>query len=243
MAKFRIYALEVKKISKGPNKDAEYILACIKDANYFYAKPMKVTIFDTEQIALMKPYIPKSKGGLLDGEELQLPDEAKYLYGGMYKYIPPKELRPFIRLCTTTDASRGWIAGEPYIQKGKTEPDLLYSMTIFCQYNPFVETTTMDNGEIEQKFLQGEDPESKGQTIFRTMYMSYNEWRIKKGLAPQNSVFDSNVNEDPEDPEGGIPPVPENQQIPPAPPTDEPVYTDPASGRKYTMRNGQAVWL
>lgn len=238
MAKYSILSLEVKKIEKGPNKGNEYIIGKIRDHTYFYSTPITVTFFDTEQIASLKPFIPKSKGGLSEGNELALPEEAKYIYGGIFTYIPPKEQRPFIRVYTTTDQSRGWVAGEPILDRKTGKPQLFNDIRVFCIYNPHYKDNALDAdcGAIESPFDVGKSPEDVGQAQFKAFFMAYNDYLEKKGLAPVNPGGSTTL-DDIDD----VPPI-EPQKPTEQPTGNEKVYTD-ASGRKFVLQNGVPVYL
>lgn len=238
MAKYSILSLEVKKIEKGPNKGNEYIIGKIRNSTYFYSKPITITFFGTQQIADLKPFIPKTKGGLAEGDELTLPEKAKFIYGGIFTYVPPKEQRPFIRVYTTTDASRGWVAGEPILDRKTGKPQLYDEIRVFCVYNPYYKEDILDPeyGGLESPFDEGESPTDKGQAQFKAFYMAYNDYLESKGLVPVQKGEATSL-DDIDD----VPPI--APQKPTEQPTDEEkVYTD-KSGNKFVLRDGIPVFL
>lgn len=225
MAKFKILTLEVKQISKGPNKGNEYVIGSLSNTLSPWSKPTTITIFDTQQIAYLKEFIPKKNGGNLDNDKLELPTELQYMNGSMFTYIPPKEQRPFIRVYTTTDTSRGWVAGEPIVDRKTGKPRLYEEIRVFCRYYIDPEMGT------ELQFDAGESPNEKGQAQFDAFFMSYNDYLEKKGVPRPEQAAAASIDDELDT---DIPPVN-------AEPTN--VLTDPASGKKYVVENGAIKWL
>lgn len=226
MANYRILNLEVKKIERGVNKGNEYIIGAISNTLDLWAPPTTITIFNTQQIAVLKAYIPKAKGGESDEETLTLPEEFRTLKGNMYSYIPPKEMRPFIRVYTTTDAARGWVAGEPVIDKRTGKPRLYEELRVFCRY--YIDPEISD----KPQFSAGESPIEKGRAMFDSFYMSLADYYEKKGITTEHN--DANpIEELPDDIE-----EPAQSKTNPG----EQVLTD-SQGKQFVIRNGQIVYL
>lgn len=213
MANYEILNLEVKTIAKGPNKGNEYLIGAVKNMLDVWADPVTITVFNTQQIAFLKPFIPKAKGGLSEEKDLHLPEEYRIIKGGMFTYVPPKEQLPLIRIYTTTDASRGWVAGEPILNKNTGKPNLYTQIHVFCRY--YIDP---ERGN-DLQFSKGESPEEKGRMQVETFYITQREYLAKKGIQI----------DEPDD---------EPDEIEP----DATWLKDPNSGKLYKIENGQIIW-